>query len=45
VDIWGLLFERKDKEFPDEKGEYLSALYHLLNRGADYCARSFEVAD
>lgn len=20
VDIWGLIFERKDREFPDEKG-------------------------
>lgn len=23
VDIWGLLFERTDKDFPDDKGKYL----------------------
>ena len=22
IDIWGLMFERKDREFPDDKGSY-----------------------
>jgi len=26
VDLWTLLFERKDKEFPDDKCEYRSQI-------------------
>ena len=28
-DIWGFLFERKDREFPDDKGEPLALTVYL----------------
>jgi hypothetical protein len=33
VDVWGLLFERKDKDFPDDKGQPFPCCTTFLIQG------------
>lgn len=40
IDIWGLIFESKDREFPDDKGASILYIRDEFNFHANYSFKS-----